>query len=105
MSIESIKGKQTLPPQSRTQHTQPASSRAQDKQGVSSQATEVSSDIKLTKESVRLRELEAEMGSEPVLDKQRVKALQEAILSGEYETNSVKIAEKLIAFENELFKN
>jgi negative regulator of flagellin synthesis FlgM len=103
MSIESIKGKHTLPLQSRTQNTRPASSHTESSRNVSSQDSEVSSDIKLTKESLRLRELEAEMGNEPVMDKPRVKALREAILSGEYETNAVKIAEKLVSFEDELF--
>lgn len=104
MSIESIKGKQTLPPQSRTQNTGSVSSHAENTRNVSSHNKEVNSDIQLTKESLRLRELEAEMGNQPVMDNQRVKALREAILSGKYETNSVKIAEKLISFEDELFK-
>jgi negative regulator of flagellin synthesis FlgM len=105
MSIESIKGKQPLPTQSRTQNTRSVSSHTENTRGVSSQDTAASSDIKLTKESLRLQELEAEMGNEPVMDKERVKALREAILGGEYQTNSVKIAEKLISFEDELFKS
>jgi flagellar biosynthesis anti-sigma factor FlgM len=104
MSIESIKSKQTLPPQSKTQNARSVSSHAENTRDVSSKNKEVNSDIKLTKESLRLRELEAEIGNEPVMDRPRVKALQEAILSGEYETNAVKIAEKLISFEDELFK-
>lgn len=103
MSIDSIKGKHTLPLQSRTQNTRPASSHTESTRNMSSQNSEISSDLKLTKESIKLRELESEMGNEPVMDKARVKALREAILNGEYETNAVKVAEKLVSFENELF--
>lgn len=100
MSIESIKGKQSLPPQSRAQNTRSVSPNTENTRGVSSQ----DSDIKLTKESLRLREIEAEIGKQPVVDKERVKALRETILSGEYKIDSTKIAEKLIALEDELFK-
>lgn len=105
MSIEYIKGKPALPSQSKTQQPRTLATRGDDTTGVSPQkSADAGGEIKLTKESLQLHQLEKDLGKEAVVDENRVTALRKAILSGEYQIDSNRIADKLMTFEAELFK-
>lgn len=105
MSIEYIKGRAPLLPQSKLH--QPRGVAAT---GANTQGNDVNTpgdsggEIKLTKESLQLQQLEKDLGKEAGVDENRVKALRKAILNGEYQTDSNRIAAKLMTFEDELFK-
>jgi negative regulator of flagellin synthesis FlgM len=68
---------------------------SQSSQPVNSTADRVS----LTGEALRLRELEAEISSQPVDDSQRVNAIRNAIENGTYTVNPERIAEKFLSLE------
>jgi negative regulator of flagellin synthesis FlgM len=59
--------------------------------------------VSLTETAARLRELEAALANAPDVDSARVEALRQAIAEGQYDVDSVHVAEKLVALERDLF--
>ncbi len=55
--------------------------------------------ISLTDTAARLRELENTLSSLPVVDAQRLEAIQKAVENGSYEVDAKRVAEKMLAFE------
>lgn len=51
----------------------------------------------------RLRELSERLAELPVVDERRVAELRQAIGEGRYQPDSERIADKLLAFESQLF--
>lgn len=58
--------------------------------------------VTLTQTAQQLRELEAEVRKQPVVDNNRVEALRAAIANGEYQIDATRIAEQLMRIEDEL---
>ena len=71
---------------------------AQQATGGSSTADTVS----ITDTANQLKALEANVAQLPVVDTQRVEAAREAIDSGQYKVNPENVADRLLAFENQL---
>ena len=65
-----------------------------------SAATPPGSDVKLTDTASKLRQLEAKIASQPVVDTQKVESIKKAIADGTYRVNSARTAEKMAAFED-----
>lgn len=59
--------------------------------------------VRLTDSAARLKELETLLAQVPEVDASRVDALRQAIAEGKYNVDNVHVAEKLIAFERNLF--
>ena len=68
------------------------------------QPVNASEELRLTPESLQLRQMEAALGNESAFDQERIGALREAIASGKYRVDSTKIAGKLLELERQLFK-
>lgn len=60
--------------------------------------------VSLTEAAAQLKNLEQDVAAAPIVDSQRVEALKSAITNGNFEADSIKVAEKLMAFETALFK-
>lgn len=69
-----------------------------------SSETQQTDGVQLTAYSTRLREVEASLAEETGVDEKRVEALRKAVASGEYHIDATRTANKLLGFENELFK-
>ena len=58
--------------------------------------------VSLTGEARQLRELEASLASQPVVDSQRVAAVRSAVEDGTFKIDPQRIADKLMSFEEAL---
>jgi negative regulator of flagellin synthesis FlgM len=67
-----------------------------EKQSSSGPAHEVS----LTDTAAKLRQLEAQIANQPVVDTQRVESVKKAISDGSFKVDSNRIADKMAAFES-----
>lgn len=63
-------------------------------------ASPAGSDVKITDTASKLRQLEAKIASQPVVDTHKVESIKKAIADGTYRVNSSRTAEKMAAFEN-----
>lgn len=83
----------TKGPEVRAEREQPQ--RAQDKS-----ATPVPSDtLSLTETSARVKELQQRVATAPVVNAQRVHEIKQALASGSYAIDPVRVADKLARFE------
>ena len=57
-------------------------------------------DVSLTDTASKLRELEAKVANQPVVDTQRVENVKQAIADGSYRVNASRTAEKMAEFED-----
>ncbi|MFQ5661349.1 MAG: flagellar biosynthesis anti-sigma factor FlgM [Gammaproteobacteria bacterium] len=57
-------------------------------------------EVSLTDTGIKLRELEAKIASQPVVDTQRVETIKKAISDGTFRVNVNRTAEKMAEFEN-----
>jgi len=57
-------------------------------------------DVSLTDTSAKLRELEAKIASQPVVDTQRVENIKKTIADGTFRVNVTQTAEKMAQFES-----
>lgn len=60
--------------------------------------------VSLTDTAARLQKIEAKLVDTPVVDKQRVDSIRQALNDGSYQVNASSIADKLLAFESSLYK-
>lgn len=67
-----------------------------EKQSSSGPAREVS----LTDTAAKLRQLEAQIANQPVVDTQRVESVKKAIADGSFKVDSNRIVEKMAEFES-----
>ncbi len=58
--------------------------------------------VSLTDTAARLQKLEGTIAALPVVDAQRVEAIRSAIANGEYQIDAQSIAEKMLAFDEQL---
>ncbi len=58
------------------------------------------SDVTITTTAEKLRALEAEIQSQPVVDTQRVQAIKKSIFDGTFNFDSGRTADKMAEFEN-----
>lgn len=58
--------------------------------------------LDLTGRARELRNLEKDLASEPAFDQARVDALRQSLSDGSYRVDPQRIADKLLAFENQL---
>lgn len=58
--------------------------------------------VSLTGQANHLRELETQLGTQPVVDSQRVAAVRSAVENGTFAVNPERIADKLISLEQAL---
>jgi negative regulator of flagellin synthesis FlgM len=58
--------------------------------------------VTLTSSANNLKALEAKIASQPEIDSQRVNEVKQAIDEGRYEVNPERVADSLIAIENQL---
>lgn len=58
--------------------------------------------VSLTDTAARLQKLEGTIAALPVVDAQRVESIRNAISSGEYQPDAERIAEKMLAFDEQL---
>ena len=65
-----------------------------------SSASPPGSDVTLTDTASKLRQLEAKIASQPVVDSGKVESIKKAIADGSYRVNSTRTAEKMAAFEH-----
>ncbi|OBS09787.1 flagellar biosynthesis anti-sigma factor FlgM [Acidihalobacter prosperus] len=57
--------------------------------------------VSLTRGGQQLAQLQAGLAQQPVVDKQRVAELRQAIQSGQYHVNPGQVADKLLGFEGQ----
>lgn len=57
-------------------------------------------EVSLTDTASKLRQLEAKIASQPVVDSQRVESIKKAIADGTFRVDSARTAEKMVAFES-----
>ena len=84
---------------------QPAPVDNQDKargQTAQESAGNASDRVSLTGEAQKLKELERDLASQPVVDSQRVNAVRDALADGSFAVNPQRIAEKMISLEQAL---
>ena len=60
--------------------------------------------VSLTNTAANLKQIEDRLASQPVVDDQRIQAVQDAIRSGEYHVDPEKVADKIIEMEAGLDK-
>ncbi len=65
-------------------------------------AARAGDNVSLTRTSSLIRELSAEMSSQPVADSSRVDAIRKAVEAGTYQVNAARVADKLIGLETDL---
>lgn len=58
--------------------------------------------VTITDTAAKLSRLEAGLAELPVVDTQRVEAIQQALANGNYEINAERIADKLLRMERDL---
>jgi negative regulator of flagellin synthesis FlgM len=68
-------------------------------------APTVSDSVSLTDAAARLRRLEAALADHPVVDKQRVADIRQALADGSYQTDPERVADKLLALERDLARS
>lgn len=68
----------------------------------SEQSGSTSDRISLTGDAQKLKGLESELASQPVVDTQRVNAVRAAVEDGTFTVNPERIAEKMISLEQAL---
>lgn len=56
--------------------------------------------VSLTDTAAKLRQLEAQIANQPVVDTQRVESVKKAIADGSFKVDSNRIAEKMAEIEN-----
>jgi negative regulator of flagellin synthesis FlgM len=62
-------------------------------------APSVSDSVSLTDAAARLQKLEAALANQPVVDKQRVEEIRQALAEGSYQTDPERVAAKLLELE------
>ena len=67
-----------------------------------STATGSADKLSLTSEAAQIRALESEIAELPVVDTQRVEAVQQALATGSFQVDPAKVAEKMLNFESGL---
>ncbi len=65
-------------------------------------STSTADTVSLTNTAAHLKTLETAISSLPVVDKQRVEQLRQAVSSGSYHADSQRVANKLASFEQQL---
>ena len=58
--------------------------------------------VQLTPEALHLRKQLGTSGKEPPMNEEKIQALRAAIADGSYQTDSLSIARKMMAFEDDL---
>ncbi len=58
--------------------------------------------VSLTDSANRLKQLEAELGSRPVVDAQRVADIRAAIAGGRYQVDAQRVADRMVQMETDL---
>lgn len=69
----------------------------QDNTGVSGSAE---GDVRLTDTAAKLRQIEAQIAEQPVVDVKRVESVKKAIADGSFQIDANRVAEKMADFEN-----
>lgn len=59
--------------------------------------------VSLTESAAQLKRLEAELGSRPVVDTQKVAEIRAAIAGGGYEVDTRRVADRMVQTETDLF--
>ncbi len=57
-------------------------------------------ELSLTDTAAKLRQLEAQIANQPVVDTQRVESVKKAIMDGSFKVDSHRIADKMAEFES-----
>jgi len=57
-------------------------------------------DVKLTDTAAKLRQIEANIANQPIVDTQRVERIKKAIADGTHKVDSSRTASKMMEFEN-----
>ena len=104
MAINIINGASTPPVRGVSRNERTASPTADKMCSGQSGPVAGADELRLTPESLHLRELETSLSAEPTVNKERVESLRKAIDSGEYKIDAVRVAKQLLGFEGELFK-
>jgi flagellar biosynthesis anti-sigma factor FlgM len=104
MTIHTINNSSIAPVRKINRHEQMAPFEVEKQRNQQNSMTAGTDELQLTQESSHLRTLEANLGKEPVTDQERIEALRKAIGNGGYQVNAVRVAEKLLSFETDLFK-
>lgn len=58
--------------------------------------------VTLTDLAQQLRSIEQSLASQPVVDSQRVEAIQQSLLEGQYDFSAERVADKFLRFEGQL---
>ena len=84
---------------SRSQTTELNKGLQQGQQGETPATTNTQADLSLTDTAAKLRQLEAQVANQPVVDSQRVDSVKKALADGSFSIDSNRIAEKMAQFE------
>lgn len=87
---------QNSAPQAPVEHQRSGNEKTSSETGASSDR------VSLTSEAQKLRDLEAELASQPVVDRERVNAVRTAVETGTFTVNPERIAEKIVSLEQAL---
>lgn len=63
-------------------------------------ASSPNNDVKITDTASKLRQLEAKIASQPIVDTQKVESIKKAIADGTFRVNTTRTAEKMAEFES-----
>ena len=80
------------------EQTENKAARTENKENQSSSSS--AHEVSLTDTSTKLRELEAKIANQPVVDTQKVETVKKAISDGTYKVNAKRTAEKMAEFES-----
>lgn len=76
-------------------------SQTKDKNAAAS-ASGAADKLSLTSEAAQIRAMESQIAELPVVDTQRVEAVQQALATGNFQVDPAKVAEKMLNFESGL---
>lgn len=101
--VNEIKGLKTptVIPGGNNQHTEQANQRSHSAGSQDNKSASLpNSEVKITDTASKLRQLEAKIASQPVVDTQKVENIKKAIADGTFRVDATRTAEKMAAFES-----
>jgi negative regulator of flagellin synthesis FlgM len=86
----------------RSESSKPASSQSSGRAETAGKATAARDKVSITQSGLLMSKLEEIVQSTPVVDRDRVAAIKDALASGSYEIDDQRVADRLLGFERDV---